>query len=263
MSRQNFYKERVVRGREKIAAEKIVSLVRGERQIQGKLGTRKLMTVLGDSFASAGVKIGRDRLFEVLRAYNLLIRRRRKYARTTESRHGFKTYVNLLKDARLERPGQAMVSDITYISTCEGFMYLSLVMDAYSRAVVGWHCGDTLEAWGCVRALKMAMRWGYRRGAIHHSDRGVQYCCDAYIKILRRRGVCVSMTEKNHCYENAAAERLNGILKQEYGLGAKFANKAEASRAVREAIELYNWRRPHMSLKYRVPMEVHGGQEAA
>jgi len=133
-------------------------------------------------------------------------------------------------------------------------------MDAYSRAVVGWDCGDTLEANGCIRALKMAMRGGYYRGAIHHSDSGIQYCCREYIRRLRRGGIRVSMTEDNHCYENAAAERLNGILKQEYGLGSYFESKADARCAVAQAIEMYNWLRPHTWLRFKVPMEVHNGQ---
>lgn len=168
-----------------------------------------------------------------------------------------RVYGNVLKDMKLTGPGQAMVSDITYLRTGEGFMYLSLVMDAFSRAVVGWHCSDSLEAVGCIRALKMALRHGYGRGSIHHSDRGSQYCCGEYVRRLRRKGLRVSMTQDNHCYENAAAERLNGILKQEYGLGRCLASKRETVIAVREAIELYNWARPHQSLGYRVPMEVH------
>jgi putative transposase len=260
MSRQNYYKGRHVRRRRQIDETVVLSLVRRERGLQPKLGTRKLHHMLRDELTDSGVSLGRDSLFGVLRRNKMLIPRRRRYCRTTDSRHDFKTYSNLLKNAILSGPGAAMVSDITYIRTDEGFLYLSLVMDAYSRAVVGWDCGDTLEAVGCIRALKMAMRSGYGRGAIHHSDRGVQYCCGDYISCLRRRGVRVSMTEVNHCYENAAAERLNGILKQEYGLGDCFASKAQAQRAVAEAVEMYNWLRPHTTLGFKVPMAVHGGQ---
>lgn len=260
MSRQNYYKGHNVRRMRQIEETVVLSLVRRERKLQPKLGTRKLHHMLRDELINSGVSIGRDGLFGVLRRNKMLIPRRRRYCRTTDSRHNLKTYSNLLKDAVLCGPGAAMVSDITYISTDEGFLYLSLVMDAYSRAVVGWDCGDTLEAVGCIRALKMAMRRGYGRGAIHHSDRGVQYCCGDYISCLRRRGVRVSMTEENHCYENAMAERLNGILKQEYGLGGCYESKAQARRAVAEAVEMYNWLRPHTSLGFNVPMAVHGGQ---
>jgi transposase InsO family protein len=137
-------------------------------------------------------------------------------------------------------------------------MYVSLVMDAYSRAIVGYDCSDSLSVEGASRAMRMAIRQlGDCTGAIHHSDRGLQYCCGEYIRLLKDCGIRISMTEENHCYENASAERLNGILKQEYGLGGCFLRKSEVSGALREAVELYNWCRPHQSLEYRVPMEVH------
>jgi transposase InsO family protein len=158
----------------------------------------------------------------------------------------------------LTSPGQAVVSDITYIRTCEGFMYLALMMDAYSRVVVGYDCSDSLESQGAVGALKMAISGGrLQAGCVHHSDRGSQYCCKDYVGRLRSGGFKISMTEDNHCYENASAERLNGILKQEYGLGNGFVSKSQARRSVAEAVRLYNWRRPHQSLNYRVPMAVH------
>ena len=172
--------------------------------------------------------------------------------------HRFLVYGNLLKESILTSPHQALVSDITYIRTDEGFMYLSLVMDAYSRAVVGYYCSDNLEGEGTLRSLSMALR-GLPADSktIHHSDRGSQYCNHAYVNKLQRKGVRVSMTEENHCYENSQAERLNGILKQEYGLGGCFRSKCDVGRAVREAVTLYNYRRPHQSLGYRCPMEVH------
>jgi transposase InsO family protein len=164
----------------------------------------------------------------------------------------------LLKDISLTAPNQALVSDITYIRTDEGFMYLALVMDAYSRAIVGYNCSDSLESEGALRALSMALRkLPFGSNAIHHSDRGCQYCSGAYINKLKRKGVRVSMTEVNHCYENSQAERLNGILKAEYGLGGRFLRKSDAVRAVSEAVRLYNYRRPHQSIGYRFPMEVY------
>jgi transposase InsO family protein len=193
-----------------------------------------------------------------LRTHNLLIKGRTRRPRTTNSYHSFDVYRNLLKDMMLTAPGQAVVSDITYIRTDEGFMYLALIMDAYSRAIVGYDCSDRLESQGALRALSMALKSlpaGHK--AIHHSDRGCQYCCRAYVNLLKRNGVRVSMTEVNHCYENSQAERLNGILKREYGLGGRFLRKADALRAVTESVRLYNYRRPHQSLGYRVPMEVH------
>ncbi len=258
MSRQNYYKQRHYRRRREVDEELILSLVRRERAVQPRLGTRKLLHILGDELNSAGVSVGRDRFFSILGRSSLLIKRRFKGYRTTDSRHRFRVYGNLLKNFVLTSPHQALVSDITYIRTDEGFMYLSLVMDAYSRAVVGYDCSDSLEAEGTLRSLTMALR-GLPAGSetIHHSDRGSQYCCGAYVDKLKRRGLRISMTEENHCYENSRAERLNGILKQEYGLGGCFRSKSDVRRAVREAVVLYNCRRPHQSLGYRCPMEVH------
>jgi putative transposase len=258
MSRQNYYKQRHQRDRRQVDEGLILSLVRRERAIQPRLGTRKLLYVLRDEMRSVGFSVGRDRLFSILGKNCLLIKRRPKGRRTTDSRHRFRVYGNLLKDLVLTSPHQALVSDITYIRTDEGFMYLSLVMDAYSRAIVGYDCSDSLEAEGTLRSLSMALR-NLPSGSktIHHSDRGIQYCCSAYVDKLRRRGLGISMTEENHCYENSRAERLNGILKQEYGLGGRFKSKPEVRKAVREAVTLYNCRRPHQSLGYQYPIEVH------
>jgi transposase InsO family protein len=258
MSRQNYYKQRIARKRRKIDEDLILSLVQRERKLQPKLGARKLHYLLSDELSTAGVSIGRDRFFAFLGKNGVLIERRSRYPRTTDSRHGFGVYGNLLKDLTLTGPGQALVSDITYIRTDEGFMYLALVMDSFSRAIVGYDCSDSLESQGALRALSMALRnLPAGSDAIHHSDRGCQYCCRAYIEELNEKGLRVSMTEENHCYENSRSERLNGILKQEYGLGGTFKRKVDVLRAVREAVRLYNYRRPHQSLNYRCPMAVH------
>jgi len=258
MSRQNYYKQRHQRDRRQVDEGLILSLVRRERAVQPRLGTRKLLYVLRDEMLSVGVSLGRDRLFSILGKNSLLIKRRTRCARTTDSNHSFRVYGNLLKDITLTRPNQAFVSDITYLRTDEGFMYLALVMDAYSRTVVGYDCSDSLESQGALRALSMALRkLPSDSDTIHHSDRGCQYCSHAYIGKLQRKGLRVSMTEENHCYENSQAERLNGILKQEYGLGSGFLRKSDALQAVSEAVKLYNYRRPHQSLGYRCPMEVH------
>jgi len=259
MSRQNYYKVRRVRNRRQVDEHFVVELVKRERCLQPRLGTRKLLHILRDELSAASVRIGRDRLFGVLRHYKMLIHRRRGFRpRTTDSRHRFGYYDNLLKEAVLTGSRQAVVSDITYIRTDEGFMYVSLVMDAYSRAIVGYDCSESLAVEGAMGAMRMAIRQlGDCRGAIHHSDRGLQYCCGDYVRLLKNSGMRISMTQENHCYENASAERLNGILKQEYGLGNCFLRKSDVGSALREAVELYNWRRPHQSLGYRVPMEVH------
>lgn len=226
--------------------------------VQPRLGTRKLLYLLRREFCSAGVSVGRDRLFTLLKQKGFLIRRQARRAKTTESRHSFRVYKNLLKDVILTAPNQAFVSDITYIRTDEGFMYLSLIMDSYSRAVVGYDCSDSLESQGALRALSAALRQlPADSKTLHHSDRGIQYCNHPYISKLKRYGFKISMTENNHCYENSQAERLNGILKDEYGLSGRFKSKSDALRSVHEAIMLYNYHRPHQSLSYRCPMEVH------
>ncbi|MCP4342604.1 MAG: IS3 family transposase [Desulfobulbaceae bacterium] len=258
MTRQNYYKQRKQRHRQAINEALILELVKRERCLQPRLGARKLMVLLARELRMADALIGRDRFFKLLSENNLLIQRRRRFAKTTDSRHMFKVYKNLLQEMELTGPHQAYVSDITYIRTDSGFMYLALIMDAYSRKIVGFDSSDSLEAEGCLRALSMALKAlpaGF--SPIHHSDRGSQYCCKAYIALLKKKGLEISMTEENHCYENSQAERLNGILKQEYGLGSTFLSKADVKKAVKQAIMLYNHCRPHVALEYRIPANVH------
>lgn len=241
----------------------ILSLVSQERARQPRLGARKLLHLVGGELTEAGVTIGRDRFLALLRREDLLIARRARMARTTNSWHGYGVYPNLAKDLVLTGPHQLLLSDITYIRTMQGFMYLCLVSDAFSRCIVGYDCSDSLEMEGALRALQMAVKQLPKDSrAMHHSDRGCQYCCGEYIDRLRQGGVQISMTEENHCYENAQAERLNGILKQEYGLGETFVNKQEVVLAVDEAVMLFNHYRPHTALAFRMPMAVHRGAAA-
>ena len=229
-----------------------------QRRKHPRMGGRKLYYKLQDIFDSEGIKIGRDRFFDVLRRHKLLIKRRRNFVRTTNSFHRFRVYNNLIKDKNICHPNQVLVSDLTYINTREGYLYLSLVMDAYSRKIVGYEVSDTLEAVGCLRALNMALKQlPVNHSAIHHSDRGIQYCSQAYIEKLRSNNLQISMTEENHCYENAQAERINGVLKGEYGLRNKFVNKNMAKLACKQAIELYNTDRPHLALNMETPEIAH------
>ena len=256
MSRQNYYKRRGVLTAREVDERLVVELVQRERFRQPRLGGRKLLHLLRAELESAGVEIGRDRFFEVLSQQELLVPRPSRSARTTWSGHGFRVYPNLARGMELTKPHQLLVADITYLRTLEGFLYLSLLMDAYSRAIVGFDCSDSLEVEGALRTLRMALgQLPEGSAAVHHSDRGIQYCCQAYIEALGP--LRPSMTEENHCYENSQAERLNGILKGEYGLGLTFASKALVLPAVRQAVELYNWHRPHLSLAYKTPMSVH------
>ena len=258
MTRQNYYKSRLVRERLTVDEALILELVRKERQRMPRLGCRKLLHRIVPELEGAGVVIGRDRVFSLLRRNNMLIERPKRGSRTTYSRHGFAVYPNIIRDMSITGPHQVLVSDITYIRTDEGFMYLSLVMDAYSRKIVGFDCSDSLEMEGAMRAGAQAIQQlpsdAY---AIHHSDRGSQYCCEAYIRRLQAAGMGISMTEENHCYENGQAERLNGVLKQELGLGESIPKKAMVQALVQQAVLIYNQSRPHGSLSMRVPSAVH------
>ena len=260
MTRQNYYKQRCLREKLGIEERLILELIRQERCRHPRIGGRKLLHLLAGEMSLAGVEIGRDRFFDLLFRHDLLIERKRQVMRTTQSWHGFGVYPNRAKDLVLARSDQLLVSDITYIRTMEGFLFLSLVMDVFSRAIVGYDASDSLEMEGALRALVMAQKQlPASSETMHHSDRGSQYCCGVYIAQLKQRAMIISMTEANHCYENAHAERLNGILKQEYGLGETLASKAVAKSAVDEAVNLYNHWRPHGALSNRIPMQVHRG----
>ncbi len=258
MSRQNFYKGHQKRVRREVDGDLIEELVRAERMVQPRLGGKKLHRLLKLELEKADVRIGRDRFFEVLGERGLLLDPLPKAPRTTNSRHSLPVFRNLLADMEVDAPNQAWVSDITYIRTDEGFLYLSLITDDWSRKIVGYHAGDTLETEGCLRALEQAVKELVDgMFPLHHSDRGCQYCSHLYTGKLREYGLGISMTEELHCYENAKAERVNGILKQEYFLGGCFRTKQQAIKAVDQAVWLYNTRRPHQSLKYEIPAVVH------
>lgn len=236
-----------------------MALVIEERKIQPRLGARKLHFLLKGILAKEGVGLGRDRFFEVLREQGLLLERKpAEYPCTTDSQHYLPVFKNEIKERVLTRPNEVWVSDLTFLRTAEGFLYLALMTDKYSRKIVGYHCGETLAAAGCVLALEMALA-GLPEGEhpMHHSDRGSQYCCHEYVDHLVARGLGISMTEQDHCAENALAERMNGILKSEYGLGGEMKDKAQARCAVAQAVLLYNTRRPHKALGYRFPGTVH------
>lgn len=259
MSRQNYYARRQHRCRRVVDGDLVARLVEQERQRQPRLGTRKLHYLLKPEMEKLGVRIGRDRMFEELRNRDLLLEPvPASYPQTTQSYHPLPVFGNRVKDLEVTAPNQVWVSDITYLRTRESFVYLALITDKFSRKIVGWHAGDNLEAVGCVRALEHALADLPADSApIHHSDRGSQYCCHEYVNVLGQRGLQISMTEVDHCAENALAERVNGILKQEYGLGVELPSKAVAYLAVQQGIDLYNHCRPHTALQYRVPAQVH------
>ena len=258
MSPQNYYKIRKIRKRKNVDELLIKDLVHKERALQPRIGCQKLYKQLRPSLEKAGIKIGRDKFYDVLRNQGLMLKRLPKAPRTTNSKHNLPVFTNLVKDLELTCANQVWVSDITYIRTRDEFLYLSLVTDKYSRKIVGYNLAESLEAEDTLKALEMALH-DLPAGItpIHHSDRGSQYCSHKYVNKLKEYDMSISMTEDNHCAENALAERVNGILKQEYALGLEYKNKKTTQRAVEEGIRLYNNRRLHRSLNFCTPEEIH------
>lgn len=254
-SRQAYYK-RYDRDEKRLIEEKrIIVAVDNVRKKLPRVGTRKLIGMID-------VAVGRDRLFCVLRKHHKLVPQRRRYHVTTNSRHEWGRHRNLIRDKLPTRPNEQYVSDITYIRTEEGHSYLSLVTDRYSRAIVGYDLSKSLAVEGSIRAYKQALKQRVNREikTIHHSDRGIQYSCHDYINLSKQHGIETSMTEENHVYENAMAERVNGILKTEFGLNKRLKSFTVAKQMVEQSIALYNNYRPHMSLGYKTPTEVHEGR---
>jgi len=250
------YKKRYVK-RIKIENQ-VLEIVHKRRRTLPREGARKLMQSLKIDFEKHNIKIGRDQLLRILRDNNLLIRRKKYSSRTTNSHHRFYKYNNSIKDITINRSNQVWAADITYIRTIKGFCYLALITDMYSRKIVGYDLSDSLELNGCVRALKKALYHNKGlKNLTHLSDRGIQYCSNVYTNELKRKKIEISMTEDNHCYENALAERVNGILKDEFYLDQTFASLEEAKRAAKNAIKLYNSKRLHLSLDYKIPNDVH------
>lgn len=263
MSPQNYYARRAARCHREVDVQLALELVRAERRRQPRLGGRKLHHLISPELKEAGVKMGRDRFFEELGKAGLLVEKRRsEWPKTTNFDPNLPVFRNLIKRRKATGPNQVWVADITYIRTEEAFVYLGLITDQWSRKIVGRHLGESLETKHAMRALAMALK-SLKPGQrpIHHSDRGCQYASHAYVKRALEAGLRMSMTETHHSAENAQAERVNGILKQEYFLDSKFADKHEALRATDRAISLYNTRRPHIALDFATPEQRHSGAE--
>ncbi len=227
-----------------------------------RLGTRKLYLMLKQEFINRGIKIGRDLFFNYLRSAGMLVKRKRMYVKTTNSKHWLKKYSNLIKDLDIKRPEQVWVSDITYIKTDEGYHYLSLITDAYSKKIMGYELLDSLSNQGPINALKMALKQRkYKKELIHHSDRGLQYCSKEYVNLLNINEIKISMTESYDPYENAIAERVNGILKQEFLLEESFQNHLIALKTITQSVQIYNQVRPHMSCQMMTPEQTHAQQK--
>jgi putative transposase len=259
MTAQNYYARRTVWRREAVDLDLVLGLVRAHREQQPRLGVRKLYHLIGVELKAAGVKMGRDRLFAELGQAGLLVARKpAAWPTTTHFDAHLPVFKNLIQRRTVTGRNQVWVADITYIRTREAFLYLGLITDQWSRKIVGYHLGETLGAEEVLKALAMALK-GLKAGErpIHHSDRGCQYASHAYVREVKKAGLKMSMTEKNHSAENALAERVNGILKQEYWLDANFENRRQARQATASGIHLYNTRRPHTALGLATPQQVH------
>jgi transposase InsO family protein len=254
MHRDAYYKYKKREKHRMFVESQVIELVTEERIEQPRVGTRKLHKALSNDFEASGLKVGRDKLFGILREHDMLVRRKKASCRTTDSYHRFHKYKNLIKDLVVTKANQVWVSDITYIRTVDGFCYLALITDMYSRKIVGYDISNSLELAGCLRALQKALASARpAAGLIHHSDRGIQYCSNQYVNTLKNKNIRISMTEENHCYENAIAERVNGILKDEFYLDQCFFSLRHARKATKNAIEIYNGKRLHVSLGYKTP----------
>lgn len=225
------------------------------RRLMPRLGTRKLHYMLQEY----GIRVSRDRLFDILRENRMLVKRRKKYNVTTNSKHWMKKYPNLIRGFNFQKPNQLWVSDITYIAIENSFAYLSIITDACSRKIMGHCLSQDLASDGSITALKIALSGNQtnRYGLIHHSDRGIQYCCKEYVKLLKENNIRISMTENGDPYENALAERVNGILKDEWLCMEKFNSFEQAKERIEQIIKIYNELRPHLSCNMKTPAKKH------
>jgi putative transposase len=232
-------------------------MVKEVRMTMPKLGTRKLYHILESELKE--LKVGRDQLFRILRSNNLLIKPKKRYHITTNSHHRFRKHKNIIENLAINKPEQVWVSDITYIGTRLNPMYLSLVTDAYSKKIMGYNVSDSLATDGSLKALKMACKNRIRKESplIHHSDRGLQYCSNQYQSVLRKKGLDCSMTESYDPYQNAVAERINGVLKQEFLCNMTIKNIEIMNMVIKSSINIYNQKRPHYSCRYLTPMQMH------
>lgn len=261
ISRQAVYQREKRQGIRMKEKEKVIELVLSERMTLPRIGTRKLYYLIKARIDKQDIKMGRDGLFDCLRENHLLIKPKKSYTKTTMSKHWLHKHPNLIKGLNITRVEQVYVSDITYIKSRERTHYLSLVTDAYSRKIVGYHLSDNLNAESVVKALKMAVRNRNNNNLlIHHSDRGLQYCSAIYQKILTKHDIIPSMTDGYDCYQNALAERVNGILKQEF-LFNKCNNYKDLKLLIKQSIQIYNNKRPHLALNMKTPNFIHLNQK--
>lgn len=260
-TRQAFYDQSWRSSDEQLEEAFIIDKVKSIRKRIEGIGGVQLHVMLKEELQLHNIHIGRDSFYDLLRKHNLLIKVRKRYAITTNSNHPYYKWPDLTGNIITTAIEQLWVSDITYLRTKNGFVYLSLVTDAYSRKIMGYHVSQYLKAQGCIIALNKAIAElsteKEKRKLTHHSDRGIQYCCQSYITILQNNNINISMTQTGSPYDNAIAERVNGILKQQVGLNQVFENYTTAVAAVCKAIDAYNCLRPHMSISNLTPQKAH------
>ena len=256
-SKQAYYKQHTRKCISDLKELQLKESILALRRQMPRLGTRKLHHLL---HLDNNIHIGRDKLFSILRKENLLVSKKRRYTVTTNSKHWLRKYPNLTRNISLERPEQLWVADITYIDTAvDGNAYLHLITDAYSKQIMGYELCNNMEAASTLRALQMALaKRKYKVNVLtHHSDRGLQYCSKLYTDCLKENNIIISMTENGDPYENAIAERVNGILKDEFGLSDKLENLRQAKKLTRQSIEIYNTLRPHLTCSMLTPNQMH------
>lgn len=259
ISKQAYYKRIKSQNIKELKNIQILKIVQNIRKTHPRAGTRKLIEYIKEDLVENNIKIGRDALFNLLRNNGLLVKKTKRFHITTDSKHFFYKSPNLLKGTEIKHSEQALVCDITYIKTDQGHAYLALATDPYSKKIMGYAIEDNMKVEMVKNALKMAdkNRMFKTKKIIHHSDRGIQYCCPDYSSFAENLGFTLSTTQQYDPYENAVAERVNGILKYEYGLKHSFVNLKEAQKAVKQAVEIYNTKRIHWSLDFKTPEEVH------
>lgn len=257
-TRQAWYDTKKRQSDSQLAEVMVLRKAKNIRKDHKKMGCEKIHDIMKPFLGEHGIKMGRDKFYFLLAEHGLQVRKKKRKAKTTNSNHLFKKYPNIVRDIKLACAGKLWVSDITYIRTRYGFAYLSLITDAYSKKIVGWSLWPDLTSTGALNALEMAIECENVTGKlIHHSDRGIQYCCHDYVNYLKRTNVQISMTEKGDPYENSIAERVNGILKDEYNLYDTFEDYNQAQETVKIAINKYNKQRPHRSCNMLTPAKAH------
>jgi len=257
-SKQAYYKSRNNQQKKNcyytMAKQKVLAV----RKQLPRLGTRKLYYLLAEDFKKEHITVGRDKLFTILRNEQLLIVKKKRYTKTTDSRHWMHKYADLIKGLQTVNPEQLWVADITWMYLKNGYCYLHLITDAYSKKIMGYEVSLNLASVSTIKALEMALKTRkYTTPLIHHSDRGLQYCSAGYIKLLNNNNVAISMTQDGSPYDNAIAERVNGILKDEFELDDIFENIEQARSEVKQSIDLYNRQRPHLSNSMLTPDQMH------